>query len=123
MTTPSKTPGSLQGQPVAQSSSPLDVWVWTRDGEYAVGKAQVYLMTKDGKRELLGMTDSNGFLRTSLRSGDTTVFADSPVYSRDGVSWYYSGSFVAPVKGGVGMVIEMRLSQKQVIHPPPTPPV
>ncbi len=114
---PSVNPGSWESQPV----NTVHFWVWTSDGEFAVARAGLYTIGKSGSKVFIGQADQNGYLAARLPAGTARVQADSPVYSRNGKSWYYSGTTDVKVAPG-NTTAEIRLKQKHTISPPPTVP-
>jgi hypothetical protein len=116
------TPTSSSGSWETQSVNTVALWIWTADGEYAVARAGVYLMGNDGSRTYLGQADTNGYFSTRLPAGNAQLIVESPVYTRNGVSWYYSGSAAVSVRAGVSSTADVRLRQKRTITAPPTLP-
>jgi len=68
--------------------SEMTITTWTKDGEYTVAGAEVYLDGKDGR--LLGKTDIDGNVIVSVPSSTTSLYARSPVYKD---SYFYEGSW------------------------------
>lgn len=116
------TPVTQSGIRESQPANIVNFWIWTADGEFTVARASIYSVGRDKSRQFLGQADQNGYCSVSLPSGNTKIQVDSPVYSRNGKNWYYSGTSDIKVPTGNNSV-EIRLTRKQTISPPPTVPV
>ncbi len=68
--------------------SDVTITTWTKDGEYTVAGAEVFLGGKEGR--LLGNTGIDGRLTVSVPSGTASLYARSPVYKD---SYFYEGSW------------------------------
>jgi len=68
--------------------SDVTITTWTKDGEYTVADAEVFLGGKEGR--LLGKTGIDGRLTVSVPSGTASLYARSPVYKD---SYFYEGSW------------------------------
>jgi inhibitor of cysteine peptidase len=73
--------------------SDVIVTTWTKDGEYTIAGAYVYLDGKEGR--LLGKTGLDGSLTLSIPFSTSSLYARSPVYKD---SYYYEGLFTTADK-------------------------
>lgn len=69
--------------------SDVTITTWTKDGEYTVAGAEVYLDRKGGR--LLGKTGIDGSVTVSVPYDTAYIYAKSPVYKD---SYFYEGSWI-----------------------------
>jgi PKD repeat protein len=100
--------------------SDVTVTTWTKDGEYTVAGAYVYLDREEGR--LLGKTGMDGSLRVSVPSDTSSLYARSPVYKD---SYFFEGLFttankqeiidLSPTLSPVSILLDQKVSDFYIL--------